>query len=265
MNKYQLIIYWTTIFIITITIFPLFYFVFEFEVLNGIIISVIITVIIWGTSLFLSLKQKDEERLKETWGLIKKFIFTLGSIAIIFAIYFAIQLIINFINEKDYKDKKQLLQQHIQQEFWFANNLILSKGQLRFGEDRSYPSYKVLKELTFIIENKSPIDVSRFTLKLTIYDSQDNIYEEKEIFIWKSISSDTRVKIEEPFFPPETNMVPTNFKWSYGIKSADISFNYLSEHSLDQIESFIDADSLSFENPIQKLLYSIDWDTVDVN
>lgn len=265
MNKYQLIVYWVSIFVITIALFPLFFFVFEFEILKGIIISVIVLVLIWGASLFISLRGRDEIRVKETWKLIKKFIFIIGSIAILLSAYLVVHFIINIVDERDIENKKELLQQHIQKEYWFANNLILTEGHLRSSKDRSFSEYSILKELAFIVENKSPIDFFPIELKLSIYDSQGELYEEKDIYCLKSIPGNSRVKIDEYFYSAETNFVPTNFEWSYSIKSAEISSNYLSEYSFDQIESFIDADSSSLENPIQKLLYSIDWDTVDVN
>ena len=263
MNKYQLNVLWTSSIILTLLVYLLCFLVLEKEELTSLIITLIFTVIIIGFLLIISLKHKDEEKLKQNWRLIRKYLIVFSSLVISVALYYLINTIIENVVQANYAKKEKLLQEHMDNPFWESNNLDISNETLWHREDYSHKEYRRLNELNFLLRNNSPVDIWSLELELTVYTENGNYENTKNISIWTNISAHSTKNIKHIFGINDFEMIPNDFYWIITKIRAKADNFYVRNKTFEEINNYIISDSLSLKSSLNIGWESKDWDALE--
>ena len=187
-------------------------------------------------------------------GYLKKPAIILGIIITTAIGYFIFTVITTFLENKDFESKKEILQAHLDKSFWTNNNLIMDEERLWNRPNPSFPGFLKLYEYTFLIRNKSTIDISAITVKFNIFNADGEAYLQKKVRLNIFLKAKSIKPIERSLIDKEFEAIPQGFQWATSIEKAEPYDDYVMDHSAKEITNFITSDSLRPNGP------EIDWE-----
>lgn len=193
----------------------------------------------------------------------KEFLISLSVIVISVIGYFIFIFIKDSIEEEEFKEKKSILQEHLDQNWWVFNNLEMSRQNIWHMPNISFPEFVELTKTSFILRNNSPIDISSVTLSFDIFDAGGKVYLLKEVKFPTFMKFSTFIKansinpIEEFFNDPEFEAIPQGFSWRSRLVRVEPDPLYIESKTLEEIKKYVLEDSLSLRSRIQ-----IDWEAL---
>jgi hypothetical protein len=238
-------ILWISIIILTITIYPLYFFVFHLNEIVSIILSIITITLITAILLIVSLNHQNEENLKNSWKLIKKYLLIITLFIIIALLYFPTIYVINKIERNSYEKKEALLKKHFMDNPWAITFLKKNKnGTLRGYNDIYKNGYTQLSAWDLLITNSGNIDISNVGVHLRILNDKQETLFSKELKIECYVKAHSSHKITYFFDPNEYESIPEPFYTESWIESAEPSPFFIRHNTYAEINQLLKSDSI---------------------
>ena len=168
--------------------------------------------------------------------------------------YFAYTFVLASIEERDFEKKKVLLHNHLANIWWTYNNLEIDQQRVWSRPNNSFPGFVELYKYTFLIHNKSSIDISSITLQFELYGPNGKPYLHKKVEFKIFLKSNSIKPIERYLVDKEFEAIPEGFRWAVSLENAEPYPDYVASKSLEEINQFILSDSLSLKGP------DVDWE-----